>query len=149
REALLRGLGGDATRLLYTLGWAEVPVPASADEAVDAAATGTWLIAGFDDLAAKVPGCIPFDRNTGQQLGEVLTEAKERGLPFSGVVWRAAAPNPGESSADGQARLETEIANLLGAVHTVQGGEIKLPGGLWIVTERAVATESGEPVDPV
>lgn len=149
REALLRGLGGDATRLLYTLGWAEVPVPASADEAVDAAATGTWLVAGFDDLAAKVPGCIPFDRNTGQQLGEVLTEAKERGLPFSGVVWRAAAPSPGESSADGQARLETEIANLLGAVHTVQGGEIKLPGGLWIVTERAVATESGEPVDPV
>ncbi len=69
REALLRGLGGDATRLLYTLGWAEVPVPASADEAVDAAATGTWLIAGFDDLAAKVPGCIPFDRNTGRATG--------------------------------------------------------------------------------
>ena len=27
REALLRGLGGDATRLLYTLGWNEVPRP--------------------------------------------------------------------------------------------------------------------------
>ena len=27
REALLRGLGGDATRLLYTLGWHEVPPP--------------------------------------------------------------------------------------------------------------------------
>ncbi len=26
---------------------------------------------------------------------------------------------------------------------------MKLPGGLWIVTEQAVATESGEPVDPV
>ena len=26
---------------------------------------------------------------------------------------------------------------------------MKLPGGLWIVTERAMATESGEPVDPV
>ena len=26
---------------------------------------------------------------------------------------------------------------------------MKLPGGLWIVTERAVASESGEPVDPV
>ena len=32
REALLRGLGGDATRLLYTLGWHEVPPPASSDE---------------------------------------------------------------------------------------------------------------------
>ena len=28
REALLRGLGGDATRLLYTVGWHEVPPPA-------------------------------------------------------------------------------------------------------------------------
>ncbi|PWQ88561.1 hypothetical protein DKX15_18630, partial [Enterococcus faecium] len=27
--------------------------------------------------------------------------------------------------------------------------DLKLPGGLWIVTERAVATESAEPVDPV
>ena len=26
---------------------------------------------------------------------------------------------------------------------------MKLPSGLWIITERAVATESGEPVDPV
>ena len=37
-------------------------------------------------------------------------------------------------------------------MHTVQGGSqgsVKLPGGLWIITERAVATESGEPVDPV
>ncbi|MHC9295312.1 SDR family NAD(P)-dependent oxidoreductase [Mycobacterium sp. LTG2003] len=145
REALLRGLGGDATRLLYTLGWHEVPPPPT-DEA--GTASGTWLIAGFDDLAAKVPGCIPFDRNTGQQLSEVLAGAQERGLPFSGVVWRAAAPGAGESTADAEARLEAEIANLLGAVHTVQG-DLRLPNGLWIVTERAVATESGEPVDPV
>ena len=33
REALLRGLGGDATRLLYTLGWHEVPPPASSGDA--------------------------------------------------------------------------------------------------------------------
>ena len=30
-----------------------------------------------------------------------------------------------------------------------QNGSVKLPNGLWIITERAVATESGEPVDPV
>lgn len=151
REALLRGLGGDATRLLYTLGWHEVPVPPS-DGAAESP-SGTWLVAGFDELAAKVPGCIPLDRNTGQQLGEVLAEAKERGLPFSGVIWRAATPGTEEAGSDSQARLETEITNLLGAVHTVQGGSqnggVKLPHGLWIVTERAVATESGEPVDPV
>ncbi|CRZ16896.1 type I polyketide synthase [Mycolicibacterium neworleansense] len=149
REALLRGLGGDATRLLYTLGWHEVPVP-PADEDAAENTSGTWLIAGFDELAAKVPGCIPFDRNTDPELlGQVLAQAKERGLPFSGVVWRAAAPGAAESGTDSQARLEAEIANLLSAVHTVQGGEVKLPGGLWVVTERAVATESGEPVDPV
>lgn len=154
REALLRGLGGDATRLLYTLGWHEVPVPPSVEGTVEAEnASGTWLIAGFDELAAKVPGCIPFDRTTDSELlGQVLEQAKERGVPFSGVVWRAAGPSAQESTADAAARLETEIANLLSAVHTVQNGSqngVKLPDGLWIVTERAVATESGEPVDPV
>ncbi|MGQ9351920.1 type I polyketide synthase [Mycolicibacterium gilvum] len=146
REALLRGLGGDATRLLYTLGWHEVPVPESGD---GAAPQGTWLIGGFDELAASVPGCIPADRTNPESLRQLLTDAHGRGLPFSGVVWRAARSDGDESDAEVAARLEAEIAELLGAVHTVQGGEVKLPGGLWIVTERAVATESGEPVDPV
>lgn len=150
REALLRGLGGDATRLLYTLGWHEVPPPPTDDEV--AKLSGTWLIAGFDELAAELPGCIPFDRDTAPLLGEELIQAHERGMGFAGVVWRAAGPGT-EASADAEARLETEIAHLLSAVHAVQGGSqngsVKLPGGLWIVTERAVATESGEPVDPV
>ncbi|MGZ6779322.1 MAG: type I polyketide synthase, partial [Mycobacterium sp.] len=152
REALLRGLGGDATRLLYTVGWHEVPPPASSDDA--AISSGTWLIAGFDELAAAVPGCVPFDRNTDPELvGQLLTQAAERGMPFSGVLWRSAGPGAHESSADTAARLETEIAHLLSALHTAAGGAqnggVKLPNGLWIVTERAVATESGEPVDPV
>ncbi|MFY9922040.1 MAG: SDR family NAD(P)-dependent oxidoreductase, partial [Mycobacterium sp.] len=152
REALLRGLGGDTTRLLYTLGWQEVPPPAASDDA--GGANGTWLVAGFDELAANVPGCIPFDRTSDSEpLGQVLAQAHERGLPFSGVVWRSAAPGAKESSADIAARLEAEITNLLSAVHTVQGGSqngsVKLPNGLWIITEHAVATESGEPVDPV
>ena len=153
REALLRGLGGDATRLLYTLGWHEVPPPAPSEAAEDAG-NGTWLIAGFDELAANVPGCIPFDRSTDSELlGQLLAQAHESGVPFTGVVWRSTAPNRAESSTEVAERLETEIANLLSAVHTVQGGSqnggVRLPGGLWIVTEHAVACESGEPVDPV
>jgi acyl transferase domain-containing protein/acyl carrier protein len=153
REALLRGLGGDATRLLYTLGWHEVPPPASSEDGASMA-NGTWLISGFDELAAKVPGCIPIDRTTDPELlGQLLAQAHERGLSFSGVVWRSTAPAADESSAQAAARLETELANLLSAVHTVQegsqNGSVKLPNGLWIVTEQAVATESGEPVDPV
>ena len=88
-----------------------------------AIANGTWLIAGFDELAANVPGCIPFDRTTDPELlGQLLAQAHERGLPFSGVVWRSTAPSAEESSAEVAARIETEIANLLSAVHTVQGG---------------------------
>ncbi|WP_082968961.1 type I polyketide synthase [Mycobacterium sp. E2699] len=152
REALLRGLGGDATRLLYSLGWHELPPPASGDDGEGAPnAIGTWLIAGFEDLAATVPGCVSFDRNADPEpLGQLLAQAHERGMPFSGIVWRATGAGAGESGAESVARLETEIAQLLSAVHTLQGdGAVKLPGGLWIVTERAVATESGEPVDPV
>ena len=149
REALLRGLGGDATRLLYTLGWHEVPLQASSGEAGNA--IGTWLIAGFDDLAADLPGCISFDRaSISEDLGQLLAQARERGMPFSGIVWRSTGPSADESSAESAARLETEIAHLLSAVHTLRAdAAMKLPGGLWIITERAVATESGEPVDPV
>jgi acyl transferase domain-containing protein len=63
REALLRGLGGDATRLLYTLGWHEVPPPPSSDDA--ASVNGTWLIAGFDELA---PRCRAASRSTGSPI---------------------------------------------------------------------------------
>lgn len=147
REALLRGLGGDVTRLLYTVGWHEVP---SASTDSDGVVNGTWLIAGFDRLAANIPGCIPFDRITDPEpLGQLLKQAHERGLPFSGVVWRSAGPGAHESSTDITTRIESEIAHLLSAVHTVQDGAVKLPGGLWIITDRAVACESAEPVDAV
>ncbi|WP_406814829.1 type I polyketide synthase [Mycobacterium sp. M23085] len=155
REALLRGLGGDATRLLYTLGWHEVPPQPSSDDAEAAAnANGSWLIAGFDELAADLPGCTTFDRNADpESLAQLLAQARERDVPFAGIVWRACGPSAEESSADFARRLETEIAHLLSAVHTLQtagdSAAAQLPDGLWIITERAVATESGEPVDPV
>ena len=152
RDALLRGLGGDTTRLLHTLGWHEVPPPQPGGAAAGMA--GTWLVAGFDELAAELPGCIPFDRMAAPEpVGTLLTQARERGTPFSGIVWHSAGPGAGGSSADSAARLEAEVAQLLDVVHTLQAADdsaaVKLPGGLWIITERAVATESGEPVDPV
>ena len=80
REALLRGLGGDATRLLYTLGWHEVPlVPSSAEDGVTVNPSGTWLVAGFSEVAAALPGCIPFDRASDTELlGQVLAQATSR-----------------------------------------------------------------------
>ena len=152
REALLRGLGGDATRLLYTLGWHELPpLPSDGDVGGARNVNGTWLVAGFDELAAKLPGCSSFDRHTDPELlGQLLAQAQERGEPFAGIVWRSSGPSAEESSAEAAARLKTEIAHLLSAVQTLQADQaIKLPGGLWIITERAVATEPGEPLDPV
>jgi NADPH:quinone reductase-like Zn-dependent oxidoreductase/acyl carrier protein len=148
REALLRGLVGDATRLLYTLGWHEVPLAPT--EEVETP-SGTWLVAGFSELAAVLPGCIPFDRaSDAELLGQVLAQAHEKGMPYAGIVWRSSGPKPEESTAGQISRLEAEVENLLSAVHTAQAdNSVKLPGGLWIVTERAVATESGEPVDAV
>jgi acyl transferase domain-containing protein/acyl carrier protein len=146
REALLRGLGGDATRLLYTLGWREVPLSPSGE-----AATGAWLVAGFDELAADLPGGIRIDASTDSEpLQHLLTRAQERGMPFGGIVWRAPGrPAVEESSAEFDARLETMLADLLGTVHTLLADESsQLAGGLWIITERGVATEASEPVDP-
>lgn len=148
REALLRGLGGDATRLLYTLGWHEVPL-AAAEQAAHPG--GTWLVAGFGELAAALPGCIPFDRTDDSELlGQVLAHAHQTGVPYTGIVWRSRGRAANESTAAAISRLEAEVDNLLSAVHTAQeDNSVKLPGGLWIVTERAVATESAEPVDAV
>ncbi|MBI2701341.1 MAG: SDR family NAD(P)-dependent oxidoreductase [Mycobacterium sp.] len=149
REALLRGLGGDATRLLYTLGWNEIPAPAS--EAPENAGT-TWLVAGFDELAADVPNSLRTNNIVDPELwSELFAQAKERGAPISGIVWRAGRrPDTQEPSADFAVRLEGELDGLLTLVRTALGQQdLKLPGGLWIVTERAVATEPGEPVDPV
>lgn len=152
REALLRGLGGDATRLMYALGWHEVPPPPSASDTEGAEkVSGTWLVAGFSELAAELPGCIPFDSASDPELlGEVLTQAHQRGMPFTGIVWRCDGSKAGEPTAESITRLEAELGNLLSAVHAAQAdNSLKLPGGLWIITERAVATESGESVDPV
>jgi NADPH:quinone reductase-like Zn-dependent oxidoreductase/NAD(P)-dependent dehydrogenase (short-subunit alcohol dehydrogenase family)/acyl carrier protein len=156
REALLRGLGGDATRNLYTLGWEEVPPPAS-DNAAESG-DATWLIAGFDELAALQPGAVLVDRASitsisrdPDSLKQLFAQAQERGAPVSGIVWRSTErPSAEESSAELAARLENEIDQLLAVVRTLQAQQdVKFTGGLWIITERAVATEPGEPVDPV
>ncbi|WP_264990832.1 type I polyketide synthase, partial [Mycobacterium kiyosense] len=149
REALLRGLGGDATRLLYTLGWHEIPPPA-ADGAQST--SGTWVVAGFDELAAELPGCLRVDRDAdAQQWSELIAQAQERGMPITGIVLRASgSPATEESSAEFAARLQTQIGNVLDVVQPLLADDtVKLVNGLWIVTERAVAAEPGEPVDPV
>ncbi|MGO9510380.1 MAG: SDR family NAD(P)-dependent oxidoreductase [Mycobacterium sp.] len=155
REALLRGLGGDPTRILYTLGWREVPLPASGDESWGAGpaenTAGTWVIAGFDDLAADLPNCVQLSGTADpQHWQQLFAQAQERGAPVCGVVWRAGGqPSEEESSAEFAARLEADTANSLSAVHALLASEaLKLTGGLWIITERAVAIESSEPVDP-
>ena len=150
REALLRGLGGDATRNLYTLGWEEVPAPASSNSAENDDAT--WLIAGFDELAALQSGAVSVDRALDQQSWErQFAQAQERGAPVTGIVWRSTdRPSAEESSTELVARLEAEVDQLLTVVRALQAQkDLKFAGGLWIITERAVATEPGEPVDPV
>jgi acyl transferase domain-containing protein len=153
REALLRGLGGDTTRLLYTVGWHEAAAPATGDGSDEAkTANGTWLVAGFDELATEVPGAVVLDPASDPNAWtQSFADAAERGAPVTGIVWRSS----GQPGADGStdelaARLEGEVGTLLGAVHAALAEEkLKLTGGLWIVTKRAVATEPGEPVDPV
>lgn len=152
REALLRGLGGDATRLLYTLGWHEAAAPESADSTQ---AGGTWLVAGFDELAGTVPGARVLDPAAdGHTWRQAFSDAAASGRPVTGIVWRSPAqPRAGRhtetSAAELSARLDAAITGLLGAAQTALAEEKStLAGGLWIVTERAVATEPGEPVDP-
>jgi len=150
REALLRGLGGDATRLLYTLGWHESAAPSAGSD--PATAEGTWLIAGFDALATELAGSVVVDSADDPEAWQrAFTAAAEGGKPVAGIVWRGSGhPNPDGPTAELSARLEAEISVLLGAAQTALAQEkLNLAGGLWIITEHAVATEPGEPVNPV
>jgi len=150
REALLRGLGGDTTRLLYTVGWHEGAAPEVAEAQNP---SGTWLIAGFDELAADVRGAVVVDSPADPDAWQrEFAAAAERGEPVTGIVWRSSGHTTGHPdgpTADVAARLETEISSLLGAAQTGLSTEKGLAGGLWIVTRGAVACEPGEPVDPV
>ncbi len=148
REALLRGLGGDATRMLYTLGWHEAPTPVAEPQSTD----GTWLIAGFDELTAAVPGAVRIEAAADpDSWRRAIGDAADHGRPVTGIVWRSATRPDADGPTEVLAvRLEAEIAGLLSAAQGVlSADQPNLPGGLWIVTERAVATEPGEPVDPV
>ncbi|GAY16417.1 type I polyketide synthase [Mycobacterium sp. shizuoka-1] len=149
REALMRGLGGDSTRLLYSLGWQEIATPAADD--AEKTTNGTWLIAGFDALAAEVPGAMTVDEAADPPSWQrMFAEATERGAPVSGILWRSGGQATADSTAELAARLEAQIAAFLGAAQTALAERNHtLADGLWIVTERAVATEPGEPVDPV
>ena len=147
REALLRGLGGDTTRLLYTLGWHEVPSRRPAKTPEPPAAHG-WS----PDSANWRLRCRAASRSTGPTTPSYWARCWPGAREGHAVSPASSGAAPGRCrrvERGTAARLEAEIDNLLSAVHTVQGGEVKLPGGLWIVTERAVATESSEPVDPV
>ena len=149
REALLRSLGGDATRMLYGVGWRETPPLGSGDAD---SGNGTWLVAGFDELTAELPNSVAVGRVADpEQVRKLLAQAAESDAPVSGIVLRATGgPAAEESSTEFAARLEAEIGNVLDAVHVLLAQEgTNLAGGLWVVTERAVATEAGEPVDPV
>ncbi|MEI7714523.1 MAG: SDR family NAD(P)-dependent oxidoreductase, partial [Mycobacterium sp.] len=148
REALLRGLGGNASGSLYTLSWEEMPAPESA---ADTGGDGTWLVAGFPELAAGLPGAVAVDPTVDtHEWTRLIAQAQQRGAPVTGVVWRGARrPGDEESSSELAARLETEITQVLTVVRTLLAEQdLKLTNGLWMVTERAVPTESGEPVDP-
>ena len=96
REALLRGLGGDATRLLYTLGWHEVPPPPSRNGSGNP--KGTWLIAGFDELAAELPGSISFDRTSDPGALEAEDRTGSRGAVRRSPASSGAAPDRVQTS---------------------------------------------------
>ncbi len=151
REALLRGLGVDATRLLYRLGWRETPAPAAGES------TGRdwagWLLIGADALAEHMPGALraQVDRTwEPEQWRRLVSAAQERGKPLSGIVFGVAGrERADESSAEFTSRLETELRAVVGGVQSIIAEGTRLPDGLWVLTERGVATEPGERVDPV
>lgn len=135
--------------------------PGQGDAAGDTTDAGTWLIAGRDtsaaeELAATVPGAVTLDPSADEQVWQrAFADAAERGAPVTGIVYRSSGhlssghPDSDEPTDALTARLEAEVSTLLAAAHTaLSEAKPSLSGGLWIITERAMATEPGELVDP-
>jgi thioester reductase-like protein len=170
RQALLRGLGNDSSRLLYSLTWRELPLAAPAEGADTR--LGTWLLVGRSDestgilereLAARKQSSIrvtfgqawpaieeervTLDPGRVEHWDALLKLLSDRGESPAGIVWQVA---PGAAAADPLPILEPDVTGLLTTVQNLsKQGRSPLPRGLWIVTERAVAAEPSEDVDPV
>jgi len=175
RQALLRGLGADASRLLYRLTWRERPLALARGET---SAPGSWLLVGqaedsvlgtlrqvlrehgqraitgiqADALAVRGDDCVTLDPCRVDDWEAVFRWLTERGETPVGVVWRV-APRPGRGageSTDGLVdRLESALNGVIAAVgHLVAQQGAPLARGLWLVTERAAAAEPSEDVDP-
>ena len=170
RQALLRGLGNDSSRLLYSLTWRELPpgVPAQGTDIHP----GTWLLVGRSDestgtleqeLAARKQVSIrvtfgqawpaiegdrvTLDPRRVEHWDALWKLLSERGQSAAGIVWQVA---PGEAAADPLQVLEPDVTGLLTTVQNLsKQGRTPLQRGLWIVTEGAVAAEPSEDVDPV
>ncbi|MEO7275553.1 MAG: type I polyketide synthase, partial [Vicinamibacterales bacterium] len=163
RQALLRGLGGDATRLLYRVLWRELPAAAAPETEPT---PGTWLVAGFTDDAARVlRDQLQVHRQRVVQVdgiedvahparaehwASLLSQVSDPGEALAGIAYHVPRVLASDG-ADAIVRpLETGVRDLLAALHTLLGrGQAPLPRGLWIVSERAIAAEPSEPVDPV
>jgi NADPH:quinone reductase-like Zn-dependent oxidoreductase/acyl carrier protein len=174
RLALLRGLGADSTRLLYRLSWRELPVPA----VDAGPRPGTWLVVGADDdttealrgqlsvhrqpmISVDVADAwsvtgddrVALDPRSAEHWEAVLDLVRGRGQAVAGIAWqavsRSSASSDEETSDALAARLEREMGGLLGVLHDrLRAERSPLPGGVWILTERAVAAEPSEKVDP-
>ncbi len=112
-----------------------------------------WLLIGADALAEHMPGALraQVDRTwEPEQWRRLVSAAQERGKPLSGIVFGVAGrERADESSAEFTSRLETELRAVVGGVQSIIAEGTRLPDGLWVLTERGVATEPGERVDPV
>jgi thioester reductase-like protein len=171
RQALLRGLGVDSSRLLYRVAWRELPVTTPSPEAVT---PGVWLAVsarsealeaarqqlllrkqsviriqlddGWKTLAADR---IALDPRRTEHWQAALALAAQHGTPLAGIVWQIAAGGGTSPHDDPLAGLEDDISGLLEVVrHLLRKDASPLPRGLWIVTERAVAVEPSEKVHP-
>ncbi len=141
REALLRSLGGDTTRMLYGISWRETQPPVALDSD---SVRGNWLAAGFDELARHLPNVAVVDLSTDANgWTELLAQAQERGAPVSGIVVQIPpAPQSEESSTEFTARLQSQIGCVLAAVRGPARAGRRGSGG-WPVDRHRTGRRNG------
>ncbi|WP_245291670.1 type I polyketide synthase [Methylosinus sp. R-45379] len=175
RQALLRGLGVDAGRLLHLLSWRERPLVAA--PAAEAAPSEIALIVAAPDhprlptlraalaergrrIVTVAPAAAYERRDDGFTLDPrdaehwrraflALAEAGESAFALVFLASGNAGPIEAEPSDALLARLTNDLDGIIGATRYLVGPGATAPArGLWLVTERAVAADPSEAVDP-
>ncbi|MEM8717464.1 MAG: polyketide synthase dehydratase domain-containing protein, partial [Cyanobacteria bacterium P01_G01_bin.4] len=129
--------------LLYALRWQQ-----TSQDFVPLSTPGQWLVLGEESAAAELCQHLDAQHQTAQwgrsqSITELLSAVEQSAEPLTGLVLLC----PVHGTADADAAIAT-VEPVLQVVQELLAQTTRLPQGLTLVTQRAIAIDAAEDMDP-